>query len=244
MEATLDQQPSYWLRIIDAAGRSKGLRPMHQLYRHRCLDVVARTRLRAIQALLTHLGHVAARQRDDLIDVDVLALVGHGRAVLVPSAVRRRLQRIERRLWDAGITAVDAPGALLDTDDAAVVVPTPLEPVDETAMSKLKGAADHGRPEPATKPGSYPVAGWVLQARQPPQSRAEAAVRATGLLEGRDAAAALPTVAKVLRNARVAPMPQIRDLPAVVADLVTSGRTAAASPTGRTASPSAGREHP
>lgn len=223
--------PSYWVRIIDPGdGNTDGLRPLHQLYRHRCIELRARTRLRTIQAFLTHLGHLAARQCDGVLAVDALALLRRGRAVLVPSTVRRQLQRIERRLWRAGIIAVDAPAALLDLDDAALVVPAPLEPLDETHVAKLGVTAGRERPEPATEPGSYPVAGWAFHGGQPPRSRAEATVRATGLLEDGDTAPALPALAALLRDAQIASMQKVRDLPQVAADLLASSCKSAAPP--------------
>jgi hypothetical protein len=152
-------------------GRS---RSFHFLYRGIRPLVRSDDPRRLVRALAAHLLGHARPESTDALEVDALALVGDGFAVLAPAELRYHLPSIERRLAAGGLRVVDEPLASIDPDRGELVVATPAAEVDWSALEDLSAAARPSTPVPA---GRFPIAGWAFglgRDRAGPLARAHA----------------------------------------------------------------------
>lgn len=153
--------------------------PLKALYRGASLETASRSPRRVIDALLAGLSTWALRDRADLIEVEAVAAVGGGRAVLLPAAMACRTPALERHLARAGIRMADTHVAHLHADSGEVVVPPLRLEVDWEPLEALLGDAERPSGETAPpSPGSYPLAARLPDGDRGPQEIAEAAVAA------------------------------------------------------------------
>ena len=192
--------PNFSLHVADDSA-ARGAKEFHLL--HHGTTAVVRTRdvRRLVDGLLGYLSAAVERPDDDMLRLDVLALVKDGAAVLVPAGIRPLLPSVERRFNAKGLRVVDRPWACVDVTTAELVVPEPDLSVDRSPLDEL---GTGGRGDGAVPPGRYPVVGWAFGASaesRGPMSRALALTFAGGRLLDRpviDAQAALDRLAAVL----------------------------------------------
>ena len=165
--------------------RLDGARPMYRLY-HNCNHVFTTPSLeRAVAVLAAHLEWYRDRSggvRSPWLELDTVALVGDGSALLAPWILPYKFPEVELRARRAGRRLLEGRSVLVDPSRAEVIVP-PLRLLSDSAVSPWTNACRDVL-DAATPAGRYPVSGWVfLAARGGPtrMSRARAVARAMSL---------------------------------------------------------------
>lgn len=163
---------------------------------------------RLINALLAHLSGFVVVEGDGAgsLQLNVVAFVRDGDAVLAPPEIGSVLPSLERRLAARGVRVVDQPWADVDRITGELVVPEPRLEVDWAALQELEALDGRSRLDGSVPAGRYPVAGWgfgVAVGQQGPISRALAVMLAGNLLRNRGQVgdqAALDGLARVMRQ--------------------------------------------
>ena len=160
-------------------------RPMYRLY-HNCNHVFTTPSLeRAVAVLAAHLEWYRDRSggvRSSWLELDTVALVGDGSALLAPWILPYKFPEVELRARRAGRRLLEGRSVLVDPTTAEVIVP-PLRLVSASGASPGTDVRTDAL-DAATPAGRYPVSGWVfLAARSEPtrMSRARAVARAMSL---------------------------------------------------------------
>lgn len=132
------------------------------LYRSSTMVVRSRRPRRVVEALASYLStHGSAL--DGLLLTVGAAIVGGGRAVIVPNNLMGSFEAIQPRLERAGWRFVDSFLTAIDPDTAEMIVRAPIVAVDPIVLGELDEVNGRGREElPPVPPGRYPVAGWVF----------------------------------------------------------------------------------
>lgn len=186
------------LSIVLAAEAAPGeVQQLHRLYLGHHLVLRSRDPARVVDGLGSHLdAHARTFQRDRVL-VLCAALVRDGRAHLVEHGSRRQIVEQERRWQEDGFRLVDRPWVDVDLDAGEVVVPD-AEPLS-TAVASWAGARVPDAPDPAVRPGRYPIATWSpRRGTGTPGSRLTAAASSVVNLAEVGAATALPALRDLL----------------------------------------------
>ncbi len=211
---------NYSMLLAERHGR--GPEPLHLLYRGHAPVVRSRSPRRLVEGLVANLGRWGARRRDDVLQVEALALVGPTGAVLAPPRLRADLARLPRRLARAGIVAADGPVVTVDPETAELVVEEPEVRVDGAALAAVDaGPGRAGDREESVAPGRYRLSGWAFVGDPGQLTRAGGVVRAAGWLwnfETLGAARALESLGRVFRKVTPA---VVGGRPHVLADQLT-----------------------
>jgi hypothetical protein len=115
---------NYSLRFQDREPGRKGPVRAYELYRAQCLFLRTRTRTRALRALSRCLSAHADGDAG-LLRARQLAVVGPSGAVIVPPELHWRLEALEPRLAEHGLSLVDPPLVEIDRETGELVVAPP-----------------------------------------------------------------------------------------------------------------------
>jgi hypothetical protein len=174
----------------------------HFLYRGSAAVVRTRDPRRVVNGLCCHLATFEPRYGAGLFDVNAVALVRDGDALVAPAPLRQWMAQIERRLNGRGLRVVDMPWTLLDPMTAEVVVPEPEStglPIAHDAFARLAAAAP--RSDPFVPTGRYRLRSWVFLGDATPFSRARAVAHAMPLTTSRNGVqATLDALAEIMRT--------------------------------------------
>jgi hypothetical protein len=145
-------------------------RPVLRVYEGCSYLFTATTRERAVEVVTARLeGFLPtdALRTGDLLALRMAAVLGAGRALLVPSVLLEREPALERRLRRDHLEVHPGPFSAIDVPRAELVLPAPWGVVDRTAREQ----ASLGR---------FPVIGWAFDTggAEPALTRAHAVARA------------------------------------------------------------------
>jgi hypothetical protein len=195
----LDPPANFSVRFAGPLQHRRGA-GFHMLYRGCGLVLRTRDPRRLLGGLFRHLDAFRPEYGADWYAIRSVALVGDGRALIAPFALRSWMPRIERRLNIRGLRFVDMPWVLLDTARVEIVVPDLGLDVDWSALEGLEAAAPASRPDPAVPAGRYALTGWTFLGDGEPLSRARAVALASRSTSGHGSAqATLDALASVMR---------------------------------------------
>lgn len=213
-----DAPAAYSVWVNDARPRPGMPAARHAVY-HGNRAAVADTCLqRVVRALWFHLAAHADERRPDRVQLTAGAVIGQGRAVLVPSGALQRRPGLDARLRHKGAVGLDVPWVTLDAARGEVVVDPAAVDFDGAALAQL---APPPLPRATVMPGRYPVAGWLVTDAAAAASRGAAALRAVRDVHDEPTVGwqrALEAVGAGLRTAAVHVMP---DESPVLADLIS-----------------------
>ena len=154
---------------------SEDSRRFHRLQWGGCTVVRTRDRERFGRALALHIGGHGAPS-SGLLRTDGVVAVHDGQAMVLPSALRRNIDRFERPLRGGGVMLHDGPWVDFDPYRSEVVLEPPGLPAAsfDDIVSRLPPPP---RPDPVPGPGRYPLAAWYFSSSiraQRPISKADA----------------------------------------------------------------------
>ncbi len=164
------EAPANYSVILSPANRDNGgPRGLHLLYHDSTAVVRTRYPRRVLAALRSYLsGHLEHEgpSGGPLIDVNAVALVRDGQAVLVPSITLIWVDLLSPRLHRKGIQFVDSPHVTVDPVSGELVVDPPTLPINDTVEFDGIDSARPGREPPPVSPGRYPIKGWAFYTKQ------------------------------------------------------------------------------
>ena len=169
---------NFSLRLGSEDG-TRGAADFHVLYRGTAPVVRTRRVGRLVEGLLAHLSSFVEAGDPTSLELDVVALVTDGVALLAPSDLRHVLPSIERRLNAKGLRVVDRPWARIDPTTCELVVAAPQLVVDREPLHGLAGAGRERQQDEPVPPGRYPVRGWAFGAGTRPQGPISRALAVT-----------------------------------------------------------------
>jgi hypothetical protein len=191
---------NYSVRLAAPVRNRRGA-GFHLLYRSCGLALRTRDPRRLMEGLFHHLDSHHPAFGSGLLAVGGVALVGDGRALIAPAALRSWMSRLERRLNLRGLRVVDLPWVLVDSNGPAIVVPEGILDVDRRALDDLAAIAPGSRPDPSVPPGRYPLTGWAFLGNGDALTRARAVALATRFTAHRDGMQpTLDALAEVMRT--------------------------------------------
>ncbi|MGH8979385.1 MAG: hypothetical protein ACRDV7_15000, partial [Acidimicrobiia bacterium] len=122
--ARLEPPANFSVRLAGPVQHRRGA-GFHMLYRGCGLVLRTRDPRRLVGGLFHHLDAFRPEYGAGCYAIRGVALVGDGRALIAPVALRSSMARVERRLNLRGLRFVDTPWVLLDVARAEIVVPDP-----------------------------------------------------------------------------------------------------------------------
>lgn len=206
-----DEAPANYSLVLACAGAKGAPRRLNMLFRSATTLTRSRSASRVLRSLGAYLAsHAEGATDDGLLELDAVAALGVGGAVLMPSEVRTfDLGRFEGMLRRGGFALVDAPSAKVDPATGELVVSPPLLELDESVLDSL-GAGMAGTGE--VVPGRYPLVAWGFpwpEEGDLPLARAAALAPAMSKVLRRrpgDTQATAEMVAAVLRRVVTVPL--------------------------------------
>ncbi len=136
---------NYSVRLAAPVRNRRGA-GFHLLYRSCGLALRTRDPRRLMEGLFHHLDSHDPAFGSGSLALGGVALVGDGRALIAPAALRSWMSRLERRLNLRGLRVVDLPWVLVDPNGPAIVVPEGILDVDRRALDDLAAIAPGSRP--------------------------------------------------------------------------------------------------
>lgn len=157
----VEAPPNYsvWIELPGTTESRVPGTPLSRLYRSSGLVVRSRSARRVIDGLVSYLSAHADPQPGVLRSVSA-ALVGHGRAVLVPSWILGSLELVQPPLERAGWAFVDSFCVSIDPATGELVVPPDVVAVDDSVLAQFP--TGDGRAVPSVPAGRYPIVRWAL----------------------------------------------------------------------------------
>ena len=164
LAAHLVEEPAapanYSVQVAVPTADNRAAPGYHFLFRDILTVVRSRDVRRVLTGLFSHLSQYVDRDGGGLLEVDAVAVLVDGSALVVPADVRRHLPVIERRMNREGLRVVDDPVVVIDPAGPEVVVPEPLVGVDWSVLDRWSAACVSPHRDPAVPPGRYPLKGW------------------------------------------------------------------------------------
>jgi hypothetical protein len=156
-----DARPAFSITLAMSEVDSRGIKPLHLLYRGGEVVVSGRNASRVLNALAPYLAFHGDLESSGVVPIPglVVAKAGTnpGEPVMLLQAVARLIGR-ERRLAKAGLMIADSPAIWLDPSTYEVVVGAPGISFDSSFLSSLAEASPRlGTDISILSPGRYPV---------------------------------------------------------------------------------------
>jgi hypothetical protein len=218
---------NYSVRVhVPTLGRGD-VRPFNLLFKGCTLVWRAPTFASVIDELVGRFDEHARHPDPSVLQLEMFAVVGSGRAFLLPTWVGRS-QRDCSRLSRSGYRLVGGTFAELALGRGALLVREHAIETDSDALRRWCASFDGGaQVQDRVTPGEYPVAAWLFldgTGHDVLDVGTDAVVRALRQVMNGDrvgSGAAVTTVAAALRQARVAVLPRKeRDIPSLLERLI------------------------
>lgn len=157
----VDAQPNFSLLLRTPENSSPIFRRSHTVYRGRCPLVRTSNVWRAVGALDRVLGRLEDRD-PALLATRQLVITRGDRALLVPTSLLPRLERVEQDLNARGMWLADPPFADLHPLDATVVIGNPDLKLDGSSQWNPLDPVEWPSVSARPTPGRYHIATWLM----------------------------------------------------------------------------------